>query len=343
MKRKILYEGQETNYSVTEDGKVFNDKTGWELKGTCANFDYHRVQLIINKKPKTFLVHRLVAEAFIPNPLHYPIVDHINGDKMDNRVENLRWADSVMNAQNQRRKAREVIKKEKANLESGNWKELKQNNNYLINEYGDVVNKQTGFKLSGHNRNGYRRFDLQGKIYTAHLLVYTNFIEDIPEGKVIDHIDGNKSNNYFQNLRAVSQSVNMENAHLNGHKGQVGVTQFSNDGKELRYYSSTQEAADEMHLTQAAIKNASVYGTKSSGFYWLRDDSLTTKEEFIAPMPDGAIPYIGRSKTYICNNNLYSKISKHIIPKFEDDNGIYCYLSQANGSHKKEYLSLKSI
>lgn len=248
-----------------------------------------------------------------------------------------------MNAQNQRRKARETAKKEKIDLESGNWKELKQNSNYLINEYGDVANKRTGFKIRGSIRNGYRRFGLQGKVYTAHLLVYTNFIGDVPEGKVIDHIDGNKSNNHFQNLRAVSQSANMENAYLNGHRGQVGVTQFSNDGKELRHYNSTQEAANEMYLTQAAIKFASVYGIKSAGFYWLRDDSLTSKEEFVTSMPDEAVPYKGRSKTYICNNNLYSKMSKHILPKFKDDDGVYCYLSQADSSYRKEYLSLKSI
>ena len=70
--------------------RIFKGHTR-EIKHIERPDGYMMVGLSKNGKVKTFLVHRLLALAFIPNPENKTDVDHINGIKDDNRLENLRW------------------------------------------------------------------------------------------------------------------------------------------------------------------------------------------------------------------------------------------------------------
>ena len=69
-----------------------------ELKIVCPKKDwYPYLSLCKNGEYKNHSIHRLVAETFIPNPNHYPCINHINGLKKDNRIENLEWCSYTHN------------------------------------------------------------------------------------------------------------------------------------------------------------------------------------------------------------------------------------------------------
>ncbi len=79
------------NYEVRPNGEVINIKTGRVLKPRKNNNGYLHVSLYKNGEPKQFQIHRLVAEAFIPNPENLPEVNHRDEDKTNNSVDNLEW------------------------------------------------------------------------------------------------------------------------------------------------------------------------------------------------------------------------------------------------------------
>lgn len=105
--------GYEGEFMVSTIGKVFSvgryvtSKIGsvsyneprlltWKINP----YGYAQVNLWKNNEVKKMYVHRLVAMAFIPNYNNYPHIDHIDADKLNNNVENLRWCTPKMNNNN---------------------------------------------------------------------------------------------------------------------------------------------------------------------------------------------------------------------------------------------------
>lgn len=109
-------EGYEEIYQVSNYGRIkslvretpFTNRWGQRvtrtrkeiiMKGKVQKNGYLAV-VLRNGHSKTFLVHRLVANAFIPNPENKPQIDHIDGNKQNNYVDNLRWVTAAENAAN---------------------------------------------------------------------------------------------------------------------------------------------------------------------------------------------------------------------------------------------------
>lgn len=92
------------HYYVLEDGRIFSARTMRYMVGNLSFDGYLRVLMTSETgSPTMEIVHRLVAKMFIPNQYNKPEVNHIDGDKLNNRVSNLEWVYPYENVEHARR------------------------------------------------------------------------------------------------------------------------------------------------------------------------------------------------------------------------------------------------
>ena len=254
-KRQVKLNNELTQYYITEDGKLYNEKTKRWYKGSFSG-GYHKYDLVWKGKKYSKLTHRLIAEAFIPNPNNYPAVNHIDGNKLNNIINNLEWVtisennfhayNTGLKRRTNGRENRQKITEEL--LLNEEWKQY-QNSNYYISRSGKAMNKKTGNLIKGKiTKDGYVEwcFNINKKKLSllAHRIVYEVFIGPLKEGLVINHKNGNKQDNSTQNLEQVSASNNIFHSYYEvGHKNVRKVGQYDLDGNLIKIYLSCADAA----------------------------------------------------------------------------------------------------
>ena len=260
MLKQIYIDDIETNYWINESGQLLNKKTNKYLKGSISG-GYRFYDLRIKTKRKVLAAHRLVAEYFLDNPDNLPVVNHKDGNKLNNNVNNLEWVSISQNNQHAydiglKKKSNGVNERIKYNgdLPNEKWMQYKDTT-YMISNLGRVLNNKTNNIMKGKiTKDGYKEYCLtiQGKkkSYLAHRLVYMIFNEldetsETLQNKVINHIDGDKLNNKLENLELISQSENVMKANYETkvNKSIRPVYKYDLHGNLLDIYSSCAEAA----------------------------------------------------------------------------------------------------
>jgi hypothetical protein len=149
--------GYEGIYQVSNLGNVkrilisrgVSKKNNNFIKPFC-NKAYYQIVLQKNGKRKYFMIHRLIAQAFIPNPNNYPFINHINGIKNDNRLENLEWCTHSQNMLHAFKTGLQIQKKGDDN---------KRSKKVINIETGEIYNSTVTLSLkSGIPRGTLRRW-----------------------------------------------------------------------------------------------------------------------------------------------------------------------------------------
>lgn len=140
-----LFDGE---YAVTDDGRVYSYKRNnpIELVGSVKRTGYRQILLTVNNKRHYCLVHRLVAKAYIPNPENKPEVNHMDGNKLNNNVENLEW---VNTRENQLHARDNSLTKSKINMSIANkiryMYTTKKYSHRLLGEMFGIKKTQIGY------------------------------------------------------------------------------------------------------------------------------------------------------------------------------------------------------
>lgn len=92
-------EGFEGVYSITSCGRVWSHRSNGFLTPYSVGAGYLQVELFLNGKRWLKYVHRLVADAYIPNSDNLPQVNHIDGNKHNNCINNLEWTTAKKNTE----------------------------------------------------------------------------------------------------------------------------------------------------------------------------------------------------------------------------------------------------
>ena len=269
----------DTDYIIFEDGRCYSNKTHKFLTPKMS-VKYPTYNLTIDGKKKQIKIHRMVAIAFIPNLENKEIVNHKDGDTHNFHVSNLEWVTVKENSQHAvntglYKKSEQILDAYLDNIIPGEkWVPIIGYSNYKISNCGRILNINTGkLKKTPLDNKGYPSTSLwekgKGKTYQVHRIEFQSFFpKEELEGFVINHIDGNKTNNSLSNLEKATYSQNSLHAEYisKKHSSAKAVVMLDKNKKIIKEFPSIASAQRETGISN--ISRAIKKKYCAQGYYW---------------------------------------------------------------------------
>ena len=277
----------ESRYQISNMGRV-KSKSQNKIMSGINRKGYLSVKLINNDtkiKKKLLPIHRLVALHFVENKDKKEIVDHIDGNKINNKVTNLRWVTLSENSLAYHELKKEKEKKEgKKIIVKGkivyNDDEVFENigtignldySNYEVSNYGKIRNVLTNKLLEpALGDNEYYTICLGAtngrKTFYVHRLVAKLFVDNSDEeNDIVNHLDENKLNNYYKNLEWTTiRGNNIYSVGKKIHKIDIHTDEI------LKTYNSMAEAAEDCKVKHCTCLTRCCMGKRKTayGYKW---------------------------------------------------------------------------
>lgn len=181
------------NYVIYSNGEIYSNYINNFLKHDIVG-GYHQVTLSINNTQKRFKVHRLVAFAFIDNKLNKPTVNHIDGDKSNNNVNNLEWATTYENNKH----AREMGLNNISKSNSDRWKDYSFREKTSSNISRGLL--KSGANKGSNNPNFKYKITINGVLTNrVELCSILNLAQSTIDKKIKECVLGKKCEEFVKN------------------------------------------------------------------------------------------------------------------------------------------------
>jgi hypothetical protein len=319
MDEKLLWKpcNEDDFYYISNIGTVYSKKKNKILKPyiTCG---YNEVYIYKDKKRIHGRIHILVAKAFIPNPDDKPLVNHKDGDKLNNKVENLEWVTHKQNSEHAN--SNNLIKRRVGNIldEPDNSFDITKGveffKNYFIFKDGKVYSKKSNCFLKQHEHmNGYNIVNVNSKNQSVHRLVAKAFIPNPDNKPLVNHKDGNKRNNILENLEWSTYKENTQHASdiglINHSKNYKPIIQYNINHEEIKRWPSIKEASEKINC-----KLSISYPNRkkiSSGYIWRHEKDFIEKPLFHEAKQIETSKYLFLPDYTVYNTNTKKFICSH--------------------------------